>query len=399
MGLSIYPVPSTGVATVNRRGIGNVSVSMPAGYYRVEGADTLPTRSNGILQTTSTLSTIAITDFIEETITTPLFENHRINPQGMIYFNNLWIIAAISVVTNQVNVYTSPDLITWTVRNSNMPNVSIRGFKVVNNIAFLISGQTLGAVSTSTDGISWTLRNTGAGTTNLFTAAFGNGQYIVGGATGQLFSSPNLTTWTQRGSQFGTNNTIRDAAFGNGRFVIIGGGSTTAGNNVSYSTDGINWTNSSNSNAYNYDSATYTNFTSVVFANGRFVAPHSGANNANQSFISVSTDGDLWTPVNFGFAGTNNNITSITHLNGVYIAVGVGWTGISTAPTYEQFVTFSLDGRNWVIKPIKFLKYLFAVNQFFTATDGVNILLSNSSSGAPIMVLRPANIAITPIGA
>ena len=401
MGLSIFPIPSTSVETVNRRGIGNVSVSMPAGYYRVEGAKTLPAHSDGILYTASTLSTIAIADFTERTITSPMLLATQRNPTGMIFINNLWVIAANRNSNNEILVYTSPDLITWTLRTSNIGSTQVRGMTVVNNVAFIISGQTNGAIYTSSDGISWTLRNIGAGTQNMFCATFGNGLYLVAGVEGHVYTSPNLTTWTYRGNFLNTGNTARAAAFGNGRFVIAGGGSGSVVNNIAWSTDTISWNYASNATGFDSGTST-TDFTSMVFADGRFVATHGGSNGNRTNFITTSTDGNAWTPISFGRGGTGQtSMSSITYLNGVYVAAGNGWSISTTTTLTEPLIAFSIDAINWVTKPISFLKYTFDSQfAFLIATNGTSILVSPTSSSAfPIMVLEPAPIAITPIGA
>jgi hypothetical protein len=215
-----------------------------------------------------------------------------------------------------------------------------------------------------------------------------------------LFSSTNLTTWTQRSAQFGTNNTARAAAFGNGIFVVVGGGSNTSGNNISWSTNGTSWNQASNINGLD-SGTTFTDFTSLVFADGRFVATHGGANTERRSFITSSTDGNTWTAISFGRASSGQvSISHITHLNGIYAASGTGWMG-GTVVSTEPFIAFSLDAINWVTKPISFLKYTFESQPgFVITTNGTSILISPfGSTEFPIMVLEPAPIAITPIGA
>jgi hypothetical protein len=202
-------------------------------------------------------------------------------------------------------------------------------------------------------------------------------------------------TWTGRTSNFGTNNTIRDVAFGNGRFVITGGGSSTVGNNVAWSTNGTSWTIATNSNGYDGPTTRYTNFDSIIFANGKFVMTHGGSSSTQTSFISYSTDGDSWIPFTFGGGLQSTAMSAIVYVNGLYLAFGYGLE-ISSNPTLGRaFVAISADANSWVIRDLEKARFYTNSVTFRAATDGTSILVLGTNE----MVLKPANIAITSLGA
>ena len=88
---------------------------------------------------------------------------------------------------------------------------------------------------TSTNGTSWTDMSSKAPNHSVYSAAYGNGLFVVVGSTGKISTSPDGITWTQRTSPFG-NNTINKVTDGNGKFVAVGRSGT-----IATSTDGITW--------------------------------------------------------------------------------------------------------------------------------------------------------------
>ena len=104
-----------------------------------------------------------------------------------------------------------------------------------------------------------------------------------------------------KGSTMPSSSNWSSVTYGNGRFVAVGNGSNTA----AYSTDGITWTAATLPSSGSWSSVTY--------GNGRFVAVGNGSNTA-----AYSTDGITWTAVTMPSSG---HWISATYGNGRFVAV------------------------------------------------------------------------------
>lgn len=168
--------------------------------------------------------------------------------------------------------------------------------------------------------------------------------FTIAGETGEFneFLVGGNRTWKVVLSEVGTNNDItdwqglnvvpffRDIAFGNGLFVGMS-------SNNSYSTDGINWTNGS-----------FLGTEYVTFGNGLFVAVgYASVSGVPTSFIYTSTNGINWTSRTPSEAMW---FQDIAYGNGLFVAVarfgtnrimtspdGITWTSRSTpiTPTFS----------------------------------------------------------------
>ena len=195
----------------------------------------------------------------------------------------------------------------------------------------------------STDGENWTavlggetrygtIINHGQssfGSIAINAITFGNGIFVAGGNGGRMAWSIDGENWiaipggTGRGinpsvigqSTFGSN-TIRSIAFGNGRFVAVGGDSPFGGSDfgvVAWSGNGENWTAVSN--------RIFASFlvSDIAYGNGRFIAV------GTQGRIVWSSNGTDWILVpNSTFEGSDwtNQILGIAFGNGMFVAVG-----------------------------------------------------------------------------
>lgn len=133
-----------------------------------------------------------------------------------------------------LSVYRSANLTAWTLVSNITSNAS-ENFQSLNfaNGLFLIGGNQ-GGIFTTTDGITVTTNSIGTSFAVL-DMTYGAGIYLAVGATGRVFSSNNLSTWTARNSTT-TTQTISAAYFGNNLYVIGG----QAGF-IKTSTDAIQW--------------------------------------------------------------------------------------------------------------------------------------------------------------
>ena len=184
------------------------------------------------------------------------------------------------------------------------------------------------ASATSIDGFNWLAGGTIPGGTNWVSIASGVVSTVTyhvainggAGSTVAAYSTNGGDTWTAMTGLPAGNWT--SVTFGNGRFVAVSNGVTTA-----YSTTGISWVNGG--------SAISNNYVSVVYGSGpaKFVAIAGGSISTSQA-TAYSTDGVSWS------AGTLPTVaywTSVAYGNGRYVAVAQG----STATAY------SLDGIAW----------------------------------------------------
>ena len=147
-------------------------------------------------------------------------------------------------------------------------------------------------------------------------------------------------------STFGTittgASTINDIAYGNGKFVAVGGYDS---GKMAYSTDGVTWTAVSEGiycqkisygngkfvagygSYYSTDGETWTeivddfgssySFNAIAYGNGKFVA-------AVYNLTVYSTDGVTWTVAsNRALAATNSYVRAIAYGNGKFVAVGI----------------------------------------------------------------------------
>ena len=137
-------------------------------------------------------------------------------------------------------IRTSPDLVTWTDRNSGT-TVTLHDIIFVNN-QFVTVGDG-GTVLISPDGINWTARNSGI-TRPLFGIAFGDGQYIAVGAGGlgsvPIIRSTDTVSWSLQATSI--DGILWDVTFFNNLFVAVGGRAPGGCISDSYFCDGITWT-------------------------------------------------------------------------------------------------------------------------------------------------------------
>ncbi len=232
------------------------------------------------------------------------------NVADMAYGAGLYVAVGTG---GQIN--TSPDLVTWTARTSNV----IQNLKSVcfGGGSFAAVGDQ-GVVTTSPDGITWTSRTLGlTGTTDRIPTkvAYGNGKWVAmwnRSGTGAFVSyTADITNWSTFAtiSVAGTSDATFELAFGNGVFVAAG---RITNGYVWRSTDGINWTViTPPGGAIGLEMGNVT-FDSVL---GVFLAK---ANPSSVLKFYTSTDGLGWTLTSVGTTYTVNTTEKTAAYNGVY---------------------------------------------------------------------------------
>jgi len=239
---------------------------------------------------------------------------------------------------------TSTDGVTWTAVKTAGDDIGIGswwGFYCNNSIAFGNNTFVAGGpaklenanFATSPDGVKWTLVETDAfNYTALYLTqsvpingiAYGGGVFVAVGSGANdrgkvAYSSDNGATWTPVTTAIFDEKTIDAIAYGNNKFVAGGRYGF-----ISYSSDGINWTDIKDPVIYTTNSSGRTvtvGINAIAYGNGIFViGGDSGA-------AAASTDGITWTSAGDGILGINSinykaEINAIAFGGGVFVAGG-----------------------------------------------------------------------------
>ena len=110
------------------------------------------------------------------------------------------------------------------------------------NGIFVIAGNSHNNLSnylTSTDnGTTWTLR-TLSGDKQFLGLGYGNGTFVIGGASATTLTSSDAISWTSR--TFGLTDVLNGVGYGNNTFVIV-----SSGGQIFTSSDAVSWDNRTN---------------------------------------------------------------------------------------------------------------------------------------------------------
>jgi hypothetical protein len=196
------------------------------------------------------------------------------------------------------NIYSSPDLTTWTLRATPVASGRVRAFAFGNGI-YVASGYASAGSNqihaTSADGITWTNRSA---IRNICGAAFGAGRFCFATGTAEILHATDGFTF----SSASTGGVNTESVFHNG--LAVGSGSmfvAVGSNGIVSSPDGITWTTRSNPSGQA--------LTSVTYGGGMWVAVGGGA------AIISSPDGITW---------TNRTPTGMGSINYNAVAFGAG---------------------------------------------------------------------------
>lgn len=239
-------------------------------------------------------------------------------------------VLTVNATTNGVEWTNLPAAggVSWTIRQraAQLGMVSISDIRYENS-KWVIAGHTgsAGRIAHSNDGITWTTVNPGGSAIiNAIHWAAVASLWIAVSNSGQLYTSPDLVTWTSRTSGFTTDN-IFDVTSNGSVIVAVG-----AAGKISSSTNGTTWT------ARTANVGTQI-IESVVWgaADGRFVAV-TGSTTASQGSTS-STDGTTWTGATTSTAianvlyagGAYYGFSTGIGLNGMYSTTGTSWTALT----------------------------------------------------------------------
>ena len=191
---------------------------------------------------------------------------------------NCVIYGGSTFVAGSVNnvLYTSPDLITWTMGMSTVINGRNWSGLAYYGGVFVACAPNWGAFSYSTNGgVTWAAVIYPSNAPNCVSVAYGAGLFVAVGtaASGSLTvsTSPDGATWTNRTGAGGSRQWTGVAYDGSSLFVAVC--NNASGNATMTSPNGINWTINTAGTTGN---ATVWN--ALTYGNGRWVAVGNGVN-------------------------------------------------------------------------------------------------------------------------
>lgn len=232
-------------------------------------------------------------------------------------------------------IRSSPDGITWTVRDSKMGSNTIHNIFYANGL-FIAMGNTV--LSTSPDGINWTLRTSGLSTGQLFDVVYSGAFFLAITYQGEVIKSTDGITWAKLTTTGLNSSTLNSIAFGNGKFVI------GTGNGKLYSSvDGVTW-------VLRLDTFTNSQFSGVIYDGTSFVA-------VCNNLLKTSVDGVTWV------AGTNTPIipSAVRFVNGKYFLL-TGDGNIYHSTNLINWTSLNINRND--IRDIRFFK-----NNYYIATS------------------------------
>ena len=273
---------------------------------------------------------------------------YAINWSGAVYGNGLWVAAGNGVIQSSDDsgatwssyessniscitysqltgvfvaisntftngTYTSNDGINW-VQNKTLPsNITSKSTSITYGKGLyvaVLNGES--NVFYSRDGVNWLTSDVSPnGVQSWNSISYGNELFIATASNGNKMSSSNGTTWKTNIIP-SLSYRLKSVAYGNGTFVAV------SANAVVASPDGITWTRVATPSG---------NWSSVIYANGKFVAV------GNPNIAMTSSDGITWASAALVQTG---DWKSVTYGKDKFVAVG----GNSVAMT-------SSDGSTW----------------------------------------------------
>ncbi len=264
-------------------------------------------------------------------------------------------------VSGTGQVYYSSTGQSWTAGTS--PTVAI-----LNDVAYCdglfvaVGGAASGVVIYSTDGKVWSLATSSLGGVALSGVACSGKRFVaVQSSQTNAYYSDDGISWTI--SAVGL--TMRDVAFGNGRFLVV----DTSGSGSESTNGGVNW---GGSNLIDSNSGFLQ---TVTYANGLFLVGGDGSSPAGSVFTADTGTAGPWsasTPV------VSASVNGLAFGNSVYVALeATGGTGDLYSSTNSTVWSLRNVGQAAQLKGIAFGNGRFVVS----GAAGGNHLLTHSTDG------------------
>jgi hypothetical protein len=161
------------------------------------------------------------------------------------------------------------------------------------------------------------------GSSNILTAAYGNGLFVAAGSDGKLARSANGISWTLGSSSFGSSPILGlTYSAANALWVAVG-----ASGKLATSSDAISWTQRSSSFG-------------TTFINGVHASPSLFVAVGFDGKLATSTNGTSWTQRSSTFLSTTIYSIASNQIDTKFVAVGdlgkiaVSSNGTSWAPSF-----------------------------------------------------------------
>ena len=269
--------------------------------------------------------------------------------EGLCYANGMFFALSRNSVDT---IPYSFDGMNWS--EASLPGLKTWGPVVYGNGKFIIYGSSYNygsAFAYSEDGISWT---EGTSTAESFTyergACYGNGKFIVNCYSSKAFYSEDGLSWTLL-----TSENTQNFPFGYS-WIVYGNGVFVAKNinHISYSVDGLTWTEASYQCEEFFDVLCYGSGKFVILANNKALYSENGI---NWTEVDLPCEGE-WMDIAYGdgrFVGIAKNSSKI-----VYSDDGIVWLEASLPYSIAEddstishgagkFVILNDGGRNVII--------------------------------------------------
>jgi frataxin-like iron-binding protein CyaY len=272
------------------------------------------------------------------------------------YENDRWVIAGDNVGSTAGRISHSTDGITWT---SVEPGGSGR-IRVVHYFALAnlwIAGGDSGQLYTSPDLITWTSRTSQFSTTDIRAMA-SNGSILVVGGVGRLTSSTNGTTYTSRSTAYNVYNVVWGDA---DSLFVTANASTTASEGSARSANGTSWTGAT----------TTRRFANVLYVNDSFY----GFPESLTLLGMYSTDGITWTNLEGFYEGVAGNTKKIVANFGTNKIIAISEENVTN--TMGGYV-LELDANALYDDYITTTRYaIMPINKFSTNSDSLGCIAAN----------------------
>ncbi|MEY2689438.1 MAG: hypothetical protein RL375_3637 [Pseudomonadota bacterium] len=276
---------------------------------------------------------------------------------------NIYRATSAGVVTSAANLVNTSAVVPTAFADSGLAASTTYFYKItaLNSVGESVGSTEVSASTLSANALVWRNATASRHAVIYDRAYYLNGKFMTLHFPGVVSSSTDGATWTS--SQTGKSDSLKELAFGNGRYVAAAVTSTTGNNFISTlysSADGVTWTAATNLPV----SVIGRRIDALAFGNGKFTAIVSGGG----ADVIQSTDGITWTTdARTVFA---NEAIALAYGNGIFVAYGLS-------------VQISTDGVIWT-KPVlgttmpnrmKFVNgqfmALLPAGQISTSTDGI----------------------------
>jgi uncharacterized delta-60 repeat protein len=228
-----------------------------------------------------------------------------------------------------------------------------------------------GTILSSEDGRTWTSRISDASKGHLTGVTAGNNQFVAVGYS--ILTSTNGIAWNSP-----TNSSLNDVAYGNGRFVAVGGFAPKTSPPLQFvctSTDGVIWAP---------DLRIGEVFNGVAFGNGVFVAVRPYAS------IAISSDGSVWNGA--ALPSVPGPVFPLATFSKVSYE-----SGIFTIVSERGLLATSTNQTNWIVRPTGTSRNLRGIaygNGTFLAVGESGTILQSGAiklSTPPAITIQPAH--------